>query len=721
MNGAMVAQVTTGHTGYAIVPYVEPGWFIVEEVQAPDGYILSNTPVNVEVKSGQPAQVEFVNYAKPGLRILKLDADTRKPLIGAKFKVAEASGRLAGEYTSDINGLIQIKDLAPGAYVITELRSPDGYILDVSPYTVNLEPGRTVTIEVYNTAKPGLQLIKKDTLTGLPVSGARFNVTFLEKGAKKDLGSYTTSENGTLFIPDLTPGYYIVTETKAANGYILDSTPREVYVEGGKLNTVEVFNTPYSDLRLLKIDSETRKPLEGAVFKLFDEKRLEIGTYTTSALGEIYVSGLPSGIYYLQEQKAPAGYVLDNTVRQVELIGGKTTTVEWKNTELGSLRILKIDEDTKKPLYGATFLLYDNRNNVLGEFTTNQNGLITFGSNLQSGTYKIKETKAPENYVLDETVYTIQVKAGETTEFTVKNRLKVGNIQIVKVSDGKNSITKDKKGDGLKGAIFEIYDEKLNLVDKIETDSNGIATSEDLPLGKYVIKETKAPKYYFTDGELMYAEIKVHGDLIRFKVENTPEELEVTVEKRGVVETMEGEVFRYTFSNIANQSNCELDDFYWRDKLPTDAVRIQSLNTGTWNERGTYELWVKTNLKGWKKIKTSLRTNVEYTIDLTPKTLSLASNEYVTEYKLEFGTVEEGFTSDKDPFIEVKVNSGLSQGYRFVNNTDVGGRRGKEWVYDQDSWITVVYKVSKPDRKLPRTGGHGFFELYPEYLEYIQD
>ena len=719
MNGSMVAQVTTGLTGYAIVPYVQPGWYVVEEIQAPEGYILNNTPVNVEVKSGRPAQVEFVNVAKPGLRILKLDADTQNPLVGARFKVAKASGELVGEYTTDINGLIQLTDLAAGAYVVTELRAPDGYILDLTPHTVNLEPGKTVGIEAYNTAKPGLQLIKKDVITGLPVGGARFNVTFLENGAKKDLGSFTTSENGTFFVPNLAPGYYIVTETKAAEGYILDSTPREVFVEGGKLNTIEVFNTPYSDLRLLKIDSETRAPLEGAIFKLFDQKRLEIGTYTSTALGEIYVSGLPSGTYFLQEVKAPAGYVLDNTVRQVELLGGKTTTVEVKNTALGTLRILKVDSKTNKPLYGATFLLYDNRDNLLGEFTTNQNGLIIFGTSLQAGTYKLKEIKAPEGYVLDDKVHSIVVKAGSTVEYTVKNDLKVGNIQILKVADSKNSITGDKAGAGLKGAEFEIFDERLNLVDKIRTDSNGIATSIDLPLGRYVIKEVKAPKYYFTDGKPMYAEIKVHGDLIRFKVENTPEKIEVTVEKRGVVETMEGEVIRYTFSNIANQSNCELDDFYWRDELPTNAVRIQSLNTGTWNERGTYDVWVRTNLKGWKRIKSNLHTNVEYTIHMTPSALGLASNEYVTEYKMEFGTVDEGFTSVKDPFIEVKVNYGLSNGFRFVNNTDVGGRRGNEWVYARDSWITVIYKT--PNRKLPKTGGSDFFEVYPEYASYLDE
>lgn len=730
MNGAMVGEVETGRTGYAIIPYAEPGWYVVEEIQAPDGYILSETPVNIEVKSGKPATVEFVNYARPGLQILKLDADTREPLVGARFKIAYANGEFIGEYTTNVNGLITLDSddgLTEGTVVVTEIQAPDGYVLDVTPHNVTLKPGELTQIELFNTSKPGLQLIKKDEITGLPVGGARFNVTLLENGGKKDLGTYTTSENGTFFIADLTPGHYVITETKAADGYILDSTPRYIEVEGGKLNTLEVFNTPYSDLRLLKIDSETRDPLEGAVFKLYDHDRLEIGTYTTNNLGEIFVQGLPSGTYYLQEQKAPAGYVLDNTVREIELVGGKTTTVEWKNTALGTLRIIKVDADTGKPLYGATFLLYDSRDNLLGEYTTDQNGLIVFGTSLQAGKYKLKEIKAPEGYVLDETVRTITVKSGTTTEIEIENELQVGNIQIVKVSNGKNEVTGDKKGDGLSGAVFEIYDEDLNLVDKIETDGRGIATSDDLPLGKYIIKEVEAPRYYFTDGKPFYAEIKTHGDLVRFRVENTPIDIEVSVEKRGVAETMSNEVIRYTFSDIANKSNCSLDDFYWRDNLPEE-VRIQSLNTGTWNQRGTYDVYIKTNKKsGWRRIERGLHTNVEYTIDLTGDALGLASNEYVTDFKLEFGTVDAGFAADTDPYIKVKVNDDLDAGTQIVNTTDVGGRKGHEWTYDRDSWITVVYKGSGSSdgghggKKLPQTGGPNFFEQYPEYLKYLED
>ena len=726
-------DIETGEDGVAHLENLELGRaYIVEEIQAPAGYENSGYRKEIVLQECRVHTVEVQNFKNPSLIIEKRDVDTMKLLPGAQFRIEKASGELIGTYTTDEDGKIEITELdglTEGTIYITEIKAPDGYILDTTRHSVNLKAGQGTTVALTNTSRPGLEIVKKDSLTGKPVAGARFNIKhLLNDSGEKDLGDYTTSANGTFFIPDLVPGRYIVTETQAAEGYILDSTPRIIEVEGGKLNIVEVFNTPYSDLRIVKIDAETRQVLEGAVFKIFDKDRLEIGTYTTNAQGEIFRGSLPAGVYYIQEQKAPAGYVLDNTVKMVELIGGKTTTVEIKNQPLGTLRIKKVDADTGAPLYGATFNLYDKWNNLLGEYTTDQNGMIVFGSSLQSGTYKLKETKAPEGYVLDETIHTIKVKSGETTEIVIKNQLQVGKIQIVKISSKNSDVTGDKKGDGLKGAIFEIYDENLKMVDKIETDNRGIATSKDLPLGKYVVKEVKAPKYYFTDGKPFYAEIKVHNDLIRFRVENTPVDLDVTVEKRGVAETMSGEVIRYTFSDIANKSNCELDDFYWRDELPTDAVRIQSLNTGTWNERGTYDLYIRTNKKsGWRCIESNLHTNVEYTIDMTPDALDLASNEYVTDFKIEFGTVKSGFTSEKDPFIKVKVLDDLSAGYRFTNRTDVGGRRGHEWVYDRDSWITVVYKgkndgSGKPNKgKLPQTGGPNFFEQYPEYLKYIED
>jgi uncharacterized surface anchored protein len=257
MNGAMVGTVTTGRTGYAIIPYAEPGWYVVEEIQAPDGYILSSTPVNVEVKSGKPAQEEFVNVRKPQLTILKLDAANNKALMGARIKVERASGELVGVYTSGADGLVTLTDLEAGSYTVSEIAAPDGYILDPTPQLVELQPGESKQIELYNTAKPGLHLRKVDKLTNLPIANAVFSLVRLESGAKREIGTFTTGENGTFYVPDLAPGNYVLTEITAPEGYILDPTPQIVELKPGESKQITLYNTAKPGLQLRKIDKLT--------------------------------------------------------------------------------------------------------------------------------------------------------------------------------------------------------------------------------------------------------------------------------------------------------------------------------------------------------------------------------------------------------------------------------------------------------------------------------
>ncbi len=121
-------------------------------------------------------------------------------------------------------------------------------------------------------------------------------------------------------------------------------------------------------------------------------------------------------------------------------MGGKTTVVEIKYTALGTLRILKKSAEDGKPLYGAVFLLYDSKNNLLGEYTTDQNGIISFGKNVTPGTYKVMEIKAPTGFVLDETIRAVTVKNGETTEIVIENHPQRGKVQILKVAAANRSL-----------------------------------------------------------------------------------------------------------------------------------------------------------------------------------------------------------------------------------------------------------------------------------------
>ena len=203
--------------------------------------------------------------------------------------------------------------------------------------------------------------------------------------------------------------------------------------------------------------------------------------------------------------------------------------------------------------------------------------------------------------------------------------------------------------------------------------------------------------------KLLFVELKVHNDLIQLTVEDANEEIEVDVQKTGNVEAMPGDLIRYDFDGICNNSNVPLDEFYWRDILPTDAVTLQEIHTGTWNEDLEYKVLYKTNLsQDYRVLAEGLHTNVDNLIDCKPAVVGLKSGEVITEFRFEFGTVQPSFAPVTKPYIQCFVNPGLPNEYRFRNCTDVGGRRGDEWVIDKDCWVTIIYAT--PKGKLPKTG-----------------
>jgi hypothetical protein len=244
----------------------------------------------------------------------------------------------------------------------------------------------------------------------------------------------------------------------------------------------------------------------------------------------------------------------------------------------------------------------------------------------------------------------------------------------------------------------------MELVDTIETDrKTGVATSDYLPLGVYGIKEVTSPDYYFTDGEMFYAELKIHDDLVKFKVENEPVHIETSVEKRGVAEAMAGSVIYYDLTGIENKSNVPLEEFYIHDILPTEAVRLEKLWTGVWSERVRIDVQIKTNRKtNYRTIEDGLLSTVNNEVDFSRSALGLSAGEYVTEVKLIFGEVKTGFHETTGVKLEVTVLDSVENGQKFVNKVDVGGRYLDEWVYQTDGWTIVAY--NKPKGDLPKTG-----------------
>ena len=427
-----------------------------------------------------------------------------------------------------------------------------------------------------------------------------------------------------------------------------------------------------------------------------------VDTVTTDKNGRVHVS-LDAGDYYAVEIEAAEGFEIDSTPHYFTVKDNETTTLTVTNKAFSGLVIHKIDSVTGKGIYGVSFLIYDSSQKPIDQVTTDQNGYIYLDSLNFSGKIYVREMEN-KGYIADTQLKTFYIKPGETTEITWKNTPIMGQIQIWKKSADDNPINGFPAGTPLEGAVFEIYDKANRLVDTVKSDKNGLAASKLLPLERYTVKEVTAPPYYAINNEAVTVYLEHEGQIVQIEVRDTSVFTNVSVHKSGYKEVVPGQSIRYQFSDIANNSTVPLDNFYWRDSLPTDAVRLDKIITGTWTGRLSYKIVYRTNASSeYRTLADNLNTSKSYTLDASAAALGLANNEYVTEVMFLFGRVPSGFTQLQAPSIYCKVLPGLAHEYRFANKTDVGGIWQGNWVMAVDRWVTIVYNKTTPPT-LPRTG-----------------
>ena len=450
------------------------------------------------------------------------------------------------------------------------------------------------------------------------------------------------------------------------------------------------------------MDADSGERIKGVQFEIAKMNGERIGIYTTDSNGVIKLPQLADGWYTATELKAAKGYLLDTTPHNFEVKAGKTTSLTVENTQASSILIHKVDSVTGKGIYGVTFLVSDSKGNPIGQYTSDQNGYVYIDKTLTDGKYLVREIQAADGYVLDTTVRTFYVEYGGTSTITWKNTPMMGQIQITKKSADDNPFNALAAGTLLPGATFEIYNRAGDLVNTVVTDKNGVAKSDTLPLGRYTIRETKAPMFYSAAAQPIEAEIEFSGQIVRIEVLNQSVYTNVSVNKRGYKQVTPSQTIRYDFKDIANNSTVPLNSFYWRDTLPTSAVRLTKIVTGTWNQRLSYKVVYKTNLHDYRTLADNLSTMKNYSLDASPAALGLASNEYVTDFMFVFGTVKAGFAQVDAPYIFCWTNSWLNNSYQFTNRTDVGGMHSGQWIMATDRWVTTVYKPGVT--KLPKTG-----------------
>lgn len=549
--------------------------------------IYSTTPITPPIPPVYPLQMTKVDQY-----------DNR--VAGAEFDLEVFDTSLnggAGDWRilvkglqSNSDGLVRYEVTEPGRYRFHETQAPGGYQLPENPYSEEREvvDGNTETLyfdDMVNILTARIQLHKTD-VEGEGLAGAVFKVEY--RATETDnwslyMDNMTTGAGGYLGLNVENDGYYRFIETQAPDGFVLDSTPREVHVNAGDtgdtiFNVDGVVNRPYASIQLRKTDMEGQN-LAGAVFKVeFSEN--ENGPWETVA--ENLTSGdgglvklediEKDGFYRFIETEAPDGFVLDSEPRQVHVtagVGGQVlfSAGDMANRPIASIQLRKTDAEGQN-LAGAVFKVEfstdgnDPWETVAEDLTSGDNGLVKLDVE-KDGYYRFVETQAPDGFVTDGSPRQVYVNVGETGETSFDTGTMINHEKEAPISRIQLRKT-DEVGQNLAGAVFKVeFSENENgpwetYEEGLSSGTDGLVTTVVEKEGYYRFIETQAPAGFILDSTPRQVKEKVTiGDTgeALFEAENMVNIRNARIQLRKTDEAgqnLAGAVFRLEYSENEN-------------------------------------------------------------------------------------------------------------------------------------------------------------------------
>lgn len=570
--GDLVKTAHTDRYGKALFADLEAGTYYVKEIAAPNGYALDETirPFKIGGNNDWDVETTIKNTLKEYSLTLVKKGDDGKPLEGVEFEIS--GNGITKKSASGRDGVVTFTGLAFGEYTITEVEAPQGYVKaapikvtidgsDSAERVIQLEPIEnkhtklTVTkfAEDGKTALPGAEFIIRNAEGKyVKVDGTSF-ASFADK--KEDATAIVTGENGTFTLEYLPLGKYVLEEIEAPEGYMIVTASKDFEIKNSETR-VSINNTKIkTGLKIIKTD-ENGKLLEGIKFTLKNSvggfvtasgsngrytytDLANIGTeFITDERGEILISGLLWGTYYLSETNAPKGMVgIKDQIVKVDA-DSHNQTIELKlenRSEKEKIEFKKTD-GAGNGLAGAVFKL----KLVEGSGTayssvkpmyaiSDDQGRVSF-EDVPYGVYELTEVIAPEGYVRSNKTYYVSIggavaegkKIDSVPAIWANSRMEK-EFTVEKVSaDG---------GELLSGAVFQVLDEGKKLIEgKTITTLNGGSGTVTLPLGKYFLQETAAPEGYEPNEELIPFEVTTNGRNT-VTVKNTPKTGSLTIKK----------------------------------------------------------------------------------------------------------------------------------------------------------------------------------------------
>ena len=561
----------TDKNGEALFADLEAGKYYVKEIAAPNGYVLDETirPFTIGGNNAWDVKTNIENSLKQYTLKLTKKGDDGKLLPGVEFTLS--GNGITKKSASGQDGVVKFEGLPFGRYTITETKAPQGYVpagsinvevkgdgsngsvIQVGD-VINKRTKLTVTkfAEDGKTALPGAKfVIKSADGKYAKVDGTSF-ASFADK--KEDATAIVTGENGAFTLEYLPLGKYVLEEIEAPEGYMIVTASKDFEIKNSETR-VSINNTKIkTGLKIVKTD-ENGKLLEGIRFVLKDSGgqavqasgsggkytytgRGDTGTgFTTDGRGEIFVSGLLWGTYYLSETNAPKGMVeiKDQIVKVDAENHNKTIELKLENrSEKGKIEFKKTD-GAGNGLAGAVFKLklvegsgtaYSSVKQMYA--ISDDKGRVSF-EDVPYGVYELSEVIAPEGYVRSNDTYYVSI-GGAVAEG--KNIVSVPNPWTNSRTEKEFTVEKVSAdgGEPLNGAVFQVLDEGKKPIDgKIITTYGGSGTVT-LPLGRYFLQETAAPEGYEPNEELIPFEVTTNGRNT-VTVKNTPKTGSLTIKK----------------------------------------------------------------------------------------------------------------------------------------------------------------------------------------------
>ena len=526
-DGTHYLDRTTNEQGEILIADLEPGVYSVKETATDSSHILDLREYHMELFPGKTSTLTVENQKRPNLIVYKHDADTGEPIADTVFEVRAADGHSVDQIKTDSEGKAELKNLLPGVYEISEKSVPSPYLLDAPAQLATLYPNRDHAVYFENHQKPNLTVKKVDSVTGDPLQGAKFHVTYASNntssGEINDLGTFYTDESGQFQLTGLRDGWYKVTELEPPTGYTIKEATQEVYIKSGTSKTLTFENIPLSALVVWKYDSVTGAAVQGAVFQVkyltgtSGTGGMVIGTYKTSTNGSFTVTGLKEGTYIVEELASDSGHVIDSAPQTVYISGKQQDVVQlyFGNSPKGNLLVKKIDSATHKPLSDVEFMVTTADGTVVGDangkYVTDSAGTFTITDIVPGTTLVVKETRARDGYLLDDAPQAAIVKAGQTVTLEFRNQPQ-GSLIINKLSSA------DKKTP-LEGVLFQITYSDGSFVDNgalsskglYRTDKNGQIILSGIT-GTVIVTEVETIKGYRIDDATRSQTIEVRAN-----------------------------------------------------------------------------------------------------------------------------------------------------------------------------------------------------------------